>query len=281
MTNYRNPAVDRVARILDRPAAMKYVGQFVSEPVTLGMVYSMVLETVDEMPEIAECEPASIVRAVGRAASWDLRISSRGPAYLLAQPNERGRPKLAAMQSYIGKVTILQRTNMAPFVEADIVCEGELIEYEKGTTPDIRHLPDTFKPGGRSKTIVGAYAWTVVPGVKLERGAPVKRIAALNAVEIVDHINQWSARLKGKALETMPQYAVARAVYKLAKMLPAPSENVRLLVADDIDDDAWKLELDLSIEAQSPAEDQMLGRVREAPTATGFVRNRPRTVEAL
>lgn len=271
MTNYRNAAVDRVARILSRPAAANYIKQFItSERVTLGMIYSQVLETVEEREEIAACDPASIVRAVGRAASWNLRIAPRGPACLIVSDVERGKPRLAAVQTYVGKITLLERTKMAPFVIADIVCEGEDYQYESGTNPDIRHVPKTLDPKTRGP-IIGAYAWTIVPNVTMARGAPVKRIAVLNTPEIVAHMNEWSPRLKGSDIQAMPLYALARAVHRLAKMIPAPNDEARALITDDADDSAWKLELDLSIEPGSSTEKQILGA---APVAKPEARPR-------
>jgi recombinational DNA repair protein RecT len=282
----RHTAVARVRKILEHPFAQKYIGQFLptveGERSRMGIVMSQSLECVDAKPEIAECDASSIVRAVGRAASWNLRIGPRGPALLIANEDERGALKLAAMQNYEGKIAILRREKLAPFVMADIVCDGEPIEYVSGTNPDIKHVPSSFKLEARGK-IAGSYAWTYVvenPTEGYRARDRVKRIAAVSRGEIIAHMNQWSPRLKGANLDEMPMYALARAVHKLAKLI-APSESeAGALLTDDADDNAWRADLTLTadglIEPQSPQEDRVLGR--RAPTETVVSGKRPSVV---
>lgn len=286
-------AVARVRKILEHPYAQKYIKPFSSERRTLGMIMSQSLDVVDDRPEIADCEPASIVRAIGRAASWNLRIAPRGPALLVAGEGDRGRPKLAAMQTYEGKIIILRRAGLASFVIADVVCEGELVEYESGGHPDIKHRPNTLKLEDRGK-IVGSYAWTYVieqsmPGDGNLRRERIKRIAAVSRGEIIAHMNEWSPRLKGANLDAMPFYALARAVHKLAKLIAAESDDARALLTDDADDDAWRSDLTLTaeglIDPQSKQEGQLLGRSHVKPEGPPNVRvhegEQPRRRDAL
>lgn len=235
------PAMATVRKLLEHKEARAYIEPRVPKRLHYGYTMAEVLEYLDEkQPAIAECQLGSIVRAVARWAEWDLRLGTG--AYLIPRRVEGARkPRLVAMQSYIGKVEILVRHRMVTFVNASSVFENEKFEYEQGTNPDIKHLPLTIKPRAEWGPLIGAYAWTLDPRSR------VKRIVVMSREDIDGIRQEFSEQWRDVDLETIAHwYPVARCVHRLAKMIPATTDAALSLLSDDVDDGEWRRPVDWS-----------------------------------
>jgi phage RecT family recombinase len=224
-------AVATVRKLLEHKRAMEIISPCVPERLSYGAFMHAVLDVVHEKPEIADCRKDSIVRAVARAAAWDLKLGKQ--AYLIPREvSGSGKPLLMAMQSYIGKITLMIRFRMVTFVRAEPVYSGEPFEYEQGLTPVLKHLPNV-DDDAKKGSLRCAYAWTIDPRSR------VPQIVVMSMKE-VDRIRQeFSQEWRSVTLESIPWYPVARAVHRLAKMIPTTTLASRV-IDDDADDDAWR-----------------------------------------
>ncbi len=101
-------------------------------------------------PEIAKCDPASIVASVTQAAELGLDLSGPlGSAYLV--PYKR---KCQLIIGYRGLIELVHRSGRVKSIEARVAHENEPLEIRYGTDACISHVPAREHRG----RIVGAYA---------------------------------------------------------------------------------------------------------------------------
>lgn len=178
-------------------------------------------------PEILQCTPASIIRAVGRAVTWDLTI---GETVHLVPFNVNVAPKgqepkwekrLQAIQDYKGKIELIIRAGAAKSIDTQVVYAKETFEYEGGTEPFLRHKPAT-KLQDRGE-LLGAYA---IADHGFNR-KPTIRWMLLSDIDAIrkKHSKQW----KNDACP--PWYAMKTAVHQLAKLLPKNPRMAAVLKA--------------------------------------------------
>ncbi len=184
-------------------------------------------------PKILECEPASIVRAISRAVSWDLVIGVT--AFLVPRKTKRtdAAPKLHAQQGYRGKIELIVRHRAARLVDAQCVYSNETFRYQQGTSPFIEHHP-IMDPKKRGE-LIGAYAYAKLSAYEV-------KIIVMSADEVdairQQYSQQWNTKWENGnqvkiELREIPWYLLARCVHRLAKQIPMSPKVAKLLTDDD------------------------------------------------
>lgn len=117
-------------------------------PVATGMTPSraiaVVLDAVVRQPELLDCTRASIVRAVLQAAEVGLELGSPlGEAYLVPFRNwKRGNQQEAQfVAGYKGFIKLMLMSPEVSHVDARLVREADVFDYDYGTSPQIKHRP--------------------------------------------------------------------------------------------------------------------------------------------
>ena len=106
---------------------------------TVDRFISMVNGAVGKNPAIAECDPASILQAVGQAARTGLEIDTMGHAYLVPYfDSNRGKKICQFIPGWQGIVDLINRSEKAT-VWTGAVFDGDIFDYELGLKPDVRH----------------------------------------------------------------------------------------------------------------------------------------------
>lgn len=210
-----------IVKLLESPNAIATI-----EPMLRGVDYKRVIGecylAAGENPQILECTPASIVRAVAKAVGWGLAIGEtvhlvpfNVKVKVEGQP-DRWEKRLQAIQDYKGKVELIIGAGGARAIDAQVVHEHDVFEYEAGTEPRIRHVPqrDATKRG----KMVGAYA-IAHHGYRQPPHVLFMPIADIDA-DRKKYSKQW------KDLKDTPGwYAKKTVVHRVAKLLP---KNPRL-----------------------------------------------------
>lgn len=196
-----------------------------------GVEYRRVMQEVylagKENPEILQCTPASIIRAVAKAESWGLtigdtvhlvpfnvKVSKRGE-------QDRWEKRLKAVQDYKGKIELIVGAGAARAVNAECVYENEHFELELGTHPTLRHRPE--RQEAKRGTLIGAYAYADLG----QRYQPIVKWMPVAEIDEIrkSHSKQW------KEGPLKPWYARKTVVHQLAKMLPKNARMLQVLKA--------------------------------------------------
>lgn len=167
--------------------------------------------------DILKCEPASIVRAVSRAVSWDLVIGVT--SFLVPRGG-----KLCAQQGFRGKIELMVRHRVVRLVDAQCVYAKEHFRYQQGTSPFIEHHP-IMDPKVRGE-LIGAYAYAKISAYEV-------KIIVLSVQEVDEIRKKYSHQWKGGTLDAIPWYALKTCVHRLSKQIPMNSEMAKLLSDDD------------------------------------------------
>ena len=107
--------------------------------------------------KIAQCVPRSIAAAIMEAALHGVEVGILGESYIIPRRNnQRGGQLEANFQlGYRGLMSLARRSGEIAKIEACVVRDGDTVfDYERGTTPYIKHKPARENRG----KITAAYA---------------------------------------------------------------------------------------------------------------------------
>jgi len=208
-------------------------------PLLRGVEYERIVGEVylaaGETPEILQCTPASVIRAVARACSWGLVIGEQ--VHLVpfnVNVGTKDQPKyekrLKAIQDYKGKVELIVAAGGAKSIDAQVVYEKEPFELSQGTQPSIRHTPARSEKDRGA--MIGAYA-IAYHGYRQPPHVVYLTIAEVDAIR-KRYSKQW------KDGTCPPWYARKTCVHQVAKMLPRNVHMQKVLAVldeDEVDDE--------------------------------------------
>lgn len=187
-----------------------------------GVSYETVLSelyfAVQKNPEIAKCEPNSMLMAVQRCLSWGLAIGEK--AHLVPF-----KGKLTAVRDYKGDVELVVRAGGAKSIDAYVVWSDEAFDYQLGDSPFVRHRPALKRKEGA--TIVAAYAVAHI-GTNLPPKIVIMGVDEINAIR-TSKSKSWvtetywengTKKTRPYRIEQIPWYCEKTVVHKIVKQLP-------------------------------------------------------------
>ncbi len=131
-------------------------------------VTRMALNELARTPYLLNCNPASIVQSVSKAAELGLDIGSTlSHAYLLPYRDKKRGLVCQLIPGYKGLVTLALDSPRYTAIDADVVREGEQFEFARGTSPKLVHYPLV----GSGGEVTCAYAVA-----HLKEGPPMFRV---------------------------------------------------------------------------------------------------------
>jgi recombination protein RecT len=126
-----------------------------SDSATVERFKTVVLSALTSSPKLLQADPATLVQAIREAAMWNLEPDGVDANIIPYWNSKRSVYEADFQVTARGYVTVLYRSPRVLFVDADLVYENDVFEYEKGAVPRLVHRPLIF--GDRGKRI-GAYA---------------------------------------------------------------------------------------------------------------------------
>lgn len=97
----------------------------------------VVLNAVRKNPTLLNCNPISLLNAVGEAATYDWEIGGvQSHAYLVPYGDE-----CTLIPGYKGLIELCRRSGQVSAITAEIVHDGDHFDYELGDEARIRHKP--------------------------------------------------------------------------------------------------------------------------------------------
>lgn len=215
------PKTPAIVQLMESDQAKAAITAMLPEGQTYERVMREFYLAAAENPKILQCEPASIVRAVSRAVSWDLVIGVT--AFLVPR-----KGKLCAQQGYRGKIELMVRHRAARLIDAQCVYANEQFRYQQGTNPFIEHHP-IMDPKQRGE-LIGAYAYAKLTAYEV-------KIVVLATEEIDAIRRKYSLQWNEGALDSIPWYALKTCVHRLAKQIPMSPKLAALMHEDEIEDE--------------------------------------------
>ena len=224
------------------------------------------LTSLRRNPKLLSCEPQSLLRCMMQAAMVGLEIdNSLGHAYLVPFKQE-----VTLILGYRGLVQLMHRTGVVSSISAQVVREGDRLEFELGLAPRLSHRP------GEDPEAKITYAYAVI---RYKDGST--QFDVMNRKEI-DAIRARSrAGASGPWVTDYPEMAKKTVLRRLAKLAPMSVEDQRLVVADELADAGMAQQdalpfvdlpaLDVPATEETGADPaEVTDRLREeAPTANG------------
>lgn len=212
------------------------VARVAAKGFTADYILTCALLTINQSAELQKCTPASIGLAITRIAQWGLIPGATAhlvPFGVTCTP----------VADYKGLIQLMRECGCRD-VDAQVVREGDVFEYEFGLHPTLRHVPNHT----RGK-ITHAYVVVRLPHqvVKFE----VMDIAEINGLR-QRYSKQW------KQGDTPEWYARKTVVRRAAKFVPLHSERLRAALeydgeAEDIADfDVSEMVVDGAINEHLP-----------------------------
>ena len=136
------------------------------------------LTEVRKNPKLAECSDQSLLGAFMQAAQLDLEPGVQGQCWVLPYFNSKTKQREAQLiPGYQGLCDLAYRSGLVASINADVVYEGDVFEYERGTQDRISHIPryETRDPDKIThawcvvRTSNGGVILDVIPRVEIDK----------------------------------------------------------------------------------------------------------------
>jgi phage RecT family recombinase len=206
-----------IVALIESDAARKQIEPFLPKDTDLKRVAAAALLATRQNPTLLKCKPESILLAVARVAQWGLEIGVT--AHLVPFGTE-----CTAIADYKGLIELMIGSGAVRHVEADVVREGDLFEYEGGLDPILRHKKQSSKirrdPKEPRPGITHAYVILFLAGGR--KAFQVMEIEDIDRIRL-DHSKQWR---NGPCPAWWAKKCVVR---QIAKMIPRKPGVARVL----------------------------------------------------
>ncbi|MEM4202823.1 MAG: recombinase RecT [Candidatus Methanomethylicaceae archaeon] len=178
-------------------------------------------------PQLMKCTAQSIAHVI--LATHELNLSpypTVGDVYIVPFYNAQEKKYMATMLlGYRGLIKLASRSHPGLIVKADVVYEGDELEYQKGTDEYIRHVP-RFE----SENVTHVYAF-----LKLQNATLVEVISIDQANELRQRMltRKETAAFSPWASEFWLEMVKKTLVRRLLKYLPLDTTLQRAIVSEE------------------------------------------------
>jgi recombination protein RecT len=204
----------------------KYKGAFQSvlpKHMSPDRIVKMALSDVRNSPQLLQCDPRSLALALLQMSELGLEPGSAlGHAYFVPYKNE-----CKMIVGYRGMIELVRRSGRVTAIDAQVVRDGDAIDYDLGDTPYLKHKPKLRKRGEKEGEVIAVYAIARVAG----SDAPVIEIMDVGQIDAIRGRSKsggsgpWSTDYAEMARKTV--------VRRICKRLPMTVEVARVLQTEE------------------------------------------------
>jgi len=206
------------------------ISQALPKHVTPDRIIKTMLVAANRTPDLLSCTQASIIETISRAAELGLDLSGTlGEAYPVPFNNRVGDNWIKQCQliiGYRGLAKLARQSGDVSYIEAEVVCENDQFDFEKGMNAKCSWKPPL--KGERGEPI-GAYSL-----VKLKDGGVQFDFMTTDDIDKIRRRSKSGSDRNGNAIgawksdwSAMAKKTVFR---RLAKWLPLSAEKSELLM---------------------------------------------------
>jgi len=134
----------------------------------------MALSAINNTPKLAECTPMSFIAALMNAAQLGLEPNTPlGQAFLIPYKN-KGVGECQFQLGYKRLINLAYRSGQVQMIQAQVVHENDMFDYELGLNPRLTHRPIAEDRGGITyfyavfHTTSGGYNFSVMSRAEME-----------------------------------------------------------------------------------------------------------------
>jgi recombination protein RecT len=215
------------------------IAQALPKHITPDRISRIALTSIRMNPKLLECSELSLLGAVLQSAQLGLEPNVMGQCYLIPYKN-KGVMEVQFQIGYLGLINLFYRSSEAQTLQAQVVYENDVFEYEFGLDPKIIHKPRT--KGSRGEAI----AYYAI--AKLKNGGFGFEVMSVDDVKA--HATKYSQSYKnGYSSPWKTDFdamALKTVIKRALKYMPKSIEIERALAADEsireYADDAFDIE---------------------------------------
>lgn len=179
------------------------------------------LTTVLRTPKLAQCDQASIANALLTCSQLGLEPDGRRAHLIPYEDRKRGTVTCQLIIDYKGLVELAMRSGEVAMIHADVVCERDIFEYDRGEVT--KHVINFREPRGKP---YAAYAMA-----RFKNGATKYEVMTRDEIESIR--SRSRAGQSGPWVTDWNEMAKKTVFRRLAKWLPLSPEYRDALDADD------------------------------------------------
>jgi recombination protein RecT len=208
----KKPAPMTLKAFLESPAARGKLAEVATKFMRPEDLIRLGLMATSRQPDLLKCSHTSILRALMDAASMGIAPGGvMGRGYIVPRWNKMAKCLEASFDpGWRGLCDIAKRSGEVKQIDAKVVYEADVFEYEEGTEPRLRHVP-SMRPDERGG-IVAAYA--------IAKFANGERQIEVLTMSDLDKIRNSSAAKGGPWADWPEEMCRKSAVRRLTKYLP-------------------------------------------------------------
>lgn len=126
------------------------------KPKEASRLIQCVVDATRQVPQLANCTPPSLISAVLSCAQYGLYCGVSQEAAIVPYNNKRkGITEAQFQPMYQGIIKLAYNSGFTAGISAEVVREGDYFDYQKGTSPYLKHRPN---PEAENNEITHFYA---------------------------------------------------------------------------------------------------------------------------
>ena len=216
----RQQKVNTLRGFLSLESTRNQIGMVAPKHLTVDRITRIMMTSVQRTPKLLECTQTSLMGALLTCTQLGLEPDSvSGRAYLIPYKDQ-----CTLIIGYKGLMELARRSGEIVTLEARIVYEGDLFDYEYGTTAAITHRPQMDAEERKPKAAY-AVAHLKEGGVQFE----VMSHAEIEAIR-----SRSSAATKGPWVTDWTEMARKTVMRRLCKYLPSFAELSQAVALDEL-----------------------------------------------
>lgn len=138
---------------LESPEFAKAVAAVMPRHLTPDRFVRVAILAMTRTPKLAQCDKASFFNALMLLSQYGLEPDGRRAHLIPFENRKRGVTECQLIIDYKGLAELAQRSGLVSNIHADVVCENDIFEYDRGEIR--RHIIHFHKPRG---PVYAAYA---------------------------------------------------------------------------------------------------------------------------
>lgn len=211
-------------------------------------------------PDVANCEPLTVVGAVMDAARLGLEIGRE--AHLIAIRNNKLNKTICHLWTdYKGLAELARRSGLVRTIDAEVVYEADEFRLQRGTDPKIHHIP-ALRGSRKDDSIIGAYAVAFFT----DGGLPKSIFLTREEIEDVRSVSRAAQAAGAPWVEWYAEQCKKTAVRRLCKLLPQTAELAASLELDNRADLGEATRVDSLLDTEEDAQAQATAATQRRAT---------------
>lgn len=149
----KEKAPKTIKGLLEGEAFKQAVAKALPQHCTADRFVRTALTAIMRTPKLSQCDQASFFQALMNLSQWGLEPDGRRAHLIPFENRKRGCTEVQLIIDYKGYVELAYRSGKVSFIHADVVCENDEFEYDKGELK--KHKVNFKQPRGK---MYAAYA---------------------------------------------------------------------------------------------------------------------------